>query len=224
MTQAFNRRRFIYTSGSLLLLLPLAQHCKSGSDKEKGAEKPKERIAARHRSRLRKPPVTMAMVSNRGWYQHSKNRKIHYFDNRGYTPSLEFMKDKAQFDTFIAHLQPWDPKQITMDDWKRNIVKKKKDWMTEQAALAFIAAGSYQNAALVIRERIEKRPANLRLWDLLAITSIKDDQVNTSMQEMVKKYSDSIDKKLYTHLAKFSGADWQTKLKARELTWNNQKI
>jgi hypothetical protein len=224
MKHEFDRRRFISTGGSLLLLLPLAQHCKSKSTKQTNTDSTKSKPTVKRVSKQHKPAITMAMVSNRGWYQHSKNKKIHYFDGRGYTPSLEFVKDKAQFDSFVKHLQPWDAKLISMETWQKNISKKKKDWITEHAALAFIAIENYSGAGTVIQDRIKQRPANLRLWDLMAITSLKDDQVKNSLQQLANNYSNTNDKRLYTHLAKFATADWQSKLRAKELTWNNQKI
>ncbi len=226
MNAGFNRRKFITTSGSILLLLPFAEYCKSKTKPGSDPVKPKEKQVARHVSKRHKPPVTAAMVTNRGWYKNKKNGKIHFFDNRGFTPSLEFMKDKQQFDVFIQRLEPWDAKQITLDIYQKNISKKKKDWITEQAALAFVAAGNYPGAGTIIKERIEKRPSNLRLWDLMAILKLKsgDQQLSAAQQELVARYNSSTDKKLVAHIAKFANADWETKMKEKEITWNNQKI
>ena len=226
MNTGFNRRKFIKTGGSILLLLPLAQYCKSKTKTDSSSNKSKEKPVVRHSSKKRKQPVTAAMVTNRGWYKNKKNGKIHFFDNRGFTPSLEYLKDKKQFDTFVQHLESWYSKQITLEIYKKNISKKKKDWITENAALAFIAAGNYSGAGTIIKERIEKRPANLRLWDLMAILSLRsnDEQLRSAQQQLVATYSGSNDKKLAVHLAKFANADWETKMKAKELTWNNQKI
>ena len=188
MNAAFNRRKFITTGGSILLLLPFAQYCKSRSKTDTG--KPKDKQSIKHTSKMRKPSVNAAMVSNRGWYRNKKNGKIHFFDNRGFTPTLEYMKDKQQFDVFIQRLEPWDAKQITLDIYHKNISKKKKDWITEQAALAFVAAGNFQGAGAIIKERIEKRPVNLRLWDLMAIVILKsnDQQLRSAQQELVARY------------------------------------
>lgn len=226
MHAGFNRRKFITTGSSILLLLPFAQYCKNKSKTDNDPGKPKGKQVARHSTKKHKPPVTMAMVSNRGWYRNKKNGKIHFFDSRGFTPSLEYMKDKQQFDVFVQRLEPWDAKQITLDIYHKNISKKKKDWITEQAALAFVAGGNYSGAGTIIKERIEKRPANLRLWDLMAIMTLRsgDQQVRSAQQELVTKYSSANDKKLVAHLAKFATPEWETKMKAKELTWNNQKI
>ena len=94
----------------MLVMLPILEYCKGKTGKTSNTDssntKPKGKEIAKHVSKRRKPPVTMAMVTNRGWYQHTKNKKIHFFDNRGYTPSLEYMKDKNQFDVFVKHLEP----------------------------------------------------------------------------------------------------------------------
>jgi len=113
---------------------------------------------------------------------------------------------------------------MTLDTYKKNISKKKKDWIAEQAALAFVAIGNYPDAATVVKDRIEKRPANLRLWDLLTIMSVKNDQARAAHQQLVAKYNSTSDKKLASHLAKFANADWPSKLGNKDLTWNNQKI
>ena len=225
MNEGLNRRKFITTGGSILLLLPFAQYCKSKS-KSETKEKSKEKPSVKHTSKKHKPAITAAMVTNRGWYKNKKNGKIHFFDNRGFTPSLEYMKDKQQFDVFIQRLEPWDAKQITLDIYHKNISKKKKDWITEQASLAFVSAGNYPGAGTILKERIEKRPSNLRLWDLMAIVALRsgDQQLKASHQELVAKYSSSNEKKLATHIAKFGNPDWETKMNAKELTWNNQKI
>ena len=173
MSTGVNRRKFIKTGGSVLLLLPFAQYCKSKTKTSSSPDKTKEKQVVRHISKKHKPPVTAAMVANRGWYKNKKNGKIHLFDNRGFTPSLEYLKDKKQFYAFIQHLEPWDSKQITLEIYQKNISKKKKDWITENAALAFIAASNFAGAGTIIKERIEKRPVNLRLWDLMAILSIR---------------------------------------------------
>ena len=225
MNAEFNRRKFITTSGSLLMLLPLAQYCKSKS-KTETKEKKKDKPSVKHTNKKHKPAITAAMVTNRGWYRHKKNGKIHFFDNRGFTPSLEYMKDKQQFDVFVQRLEPWDAKQITLDIYHKDIIKKKKDWITEQAALAFISAGNYAGAGTIIRERIEKRPENLRLWDLLGIVTLRsgDQQLKAAQQELVTKYNSSNIKKLPEYIAKFANPDWETKMNAKEIKWNNQKI
>jgi len=225
MNDGFNRRKFLTTSGSILLLLPIAQYCKSKS-KTDSKEKPKDKTSVKHTSKKHKPPITAAMVSNRGWYRNKKNGKIHFFDNRGFTPSLEYMKDKQQFDVFIQRLEPWDAKQITLDIYHKNISKKKKDWITEQAALAFVAAGNYPGAGTIIKERIEQRPSNMRLWDLMGIVTFRsqDQQLKAAQQGLVTKYSSSNIKKLPAYIAKFASPDWEAKMTAKEITWNNQKI
>jgi len=226
MDTGFNRRKFITTGGSLLLLAPFAQYCKSKSKTDSGKDKSKEKQAVKHSSKRHKSPIAAAMVTNRGWYRNKKNGKIHFFDNRGFTPSLEYMKDKQQFDVFIQRLEPWDAKQITLDIYHKNISKKKKDWITEHASLAFIAAANYPGAATIIKERIEQRPSNLRLWDLMAIVALRsnDPQVKATQQELVAKYSSSNVKNLATHIAKFGTPEREAKMNAKELTWNNQKI
>ena len=227
MSEGFNRRKFIKTGGSILLLLPLVEYCKS---KPKGTTsntgKPVNKGIGRHTSKKRKQPIVASMVTNRGWYKNKKNNKIHFFDNRGFTPSLQYLKNKNEFDAFIKHLEPWDAKQMTLEIYQKNISKKSKDWMTETAALAFISSGNYANAAMVIKERITKRPVNLRLWDLLALVTLRsgDEQLKAAQQELVAKYNDTKDKKLYVHLAGFNRPEWQVKMKDKEITWNNQKI
>ncbi len=168
----------------------------------------------------------MKMVSNRGWYKNKKNGKIHFFDERGFTPSLEYLKNDKEFASFVQHLEPWDAKQMTLDIYQKNVSKKNKDWMTEHAALAFISAGNYTGAVTIIKERIEKRPVNVRLWDLLAMVVIKsaDEQVKATQQELMTKYANTNDKQLTARLARFNDAAWQAKMKETELSWNQQKI
>ncbi len=230
MNAPFDRRKFIKTGGSILLLLPLVEYCKS---RPKATDpsvpgKPKEKGIGRHTSKKRKQPITAAMVSNRGWYKNKKNGKIHYFDKRGFTPSLQYLRNKKEFDVFIQHLEPWDAKQLTLEIYHKNISKKNKDWITETAALAFISSGSYANAATIISERIGKRPVNVRLWDLLALVTIRsgDEQLRIAQQELMTKFSNTKDrhKHLGERLAKFNKPEWLAKMKTAEITWDNQKI
>ena len=62
MTVPFNRRNFIKTGGSLLLLMPLAQYCNNKSKNSTAKDKPKEKKVARHTSKKKKPPVNMRDV------------------------------------------------------------------------------------------------------------------------------------------------------------------
>ena len=183
-------------------------------------------MTARHIRKKKKHPLNMAMVNNRGWYKNKKNGKIHFFDNRGFTPSLHYLKNTKELENFVKHLEPWDAKQLTLEIFQKNISKKKKDWITENAALAFSSIGNYANAGTIIKERIEKRPINLRMWDLLAVIALRsaDEQVKATQRELMAKFSNNADKRLAARLGAYDSEAWQTKIKNREFKWNNLKI
>ncbi len=227
MNNNFTRRKFIITGGSLLLLSPLLEFCNDKSKSKSASskpDKPKVKTKAVHTAFKRKHPVTPSMAKNRGWYKNKKNGKIHFFDARGFTPSLEYMKNSKEFDTFISHLEPWDAKQMTVEIFEKKVSKKKKDWITENAALVFTSNGNYAAASQIVRSRIEKRPVNVRMWDLLAVITLKsaDEQLKAAQQTLITKYS--IDKKLTARLTKFSSETWQSKIINRDYKWDNQKI
>ena len=227
MKAGFNRRKFIRTSGSLLLLLPLAQYCNNKSKSAKNDPgKPKDKTTVKRVSKRRKQPIVASMVTNRGWYQNKKNYKIHYFDKRGFTPCLLYLKDKKEFDAFVKHLEPWDVKQLTLPVFEKNVSKKSKDWITENAALAFTNAGNYGSAVTIIKNRIEKRPVNTRMWDLLAVITLRSDdaQLKATQQELITKFSNTKDARLKERLTRYINPDWQTKTKDKGLSWDNQKI
>ena len=168
----------------------------------------------------------MAMVSNRGWYKNNKNGKIHFFDDRGFTPSLQYLKNSKEFETFIKHLEPWDARQLTLEIFQKKVSKKNKDWITEISALAFASSGNYVNAGTILKDRIDKRPVNTRMWDLLGIIALRsgDDQVKTTQRELITKYSNTTDKRLALRLSRYGSESWQTKIKDREFKWDNRKI
>ena len=224
MTAGYDRRRFIQTGGGLLLLLPLAQFCNNGAEKEPAKKKAPQ--AVRHSGKKRKRPVAASTVSNRGWYLNTKNKKIHFFDRRGYTPSLEYLRDAKEFQAFVKHLEPWDPKQLNRSVFDKQVSKKNKDWITEQAALAMAASGNHADAAEVIRRRIEKRPLNFRLWDLLSILALRsgNESLRATQQQLVSSHTGKAMPKLNERLVRYGSADWQEKMRTKEMNWDNQKI
>lgn len=226
MTVPFNRRNFIKTGGSLLLLMPLAQYCNNKSKNSTAKDKPKEKKVARHTSKKKKPPVNMTMVTNRGWYKNKKNGKIHFFDNRGFTPSLLYLKNAKEFDAFVKHLEPWDAKLLTPEIFQKQVSKKNKDWITEQAALVFCTNGNYPAASDIVKNRIEKRPVNVRMWDMMCVISLKsaDEKLKTDQQTMIAKYNNTNNKQLLARLARYNEAAWQTKIKDKDFKWDNRKI
>src|SRR5689334_20247750 len=126
-----SRRKFIQLAGGAGLALVSTSLLNCTYRKKPGgvSNKPVTRV-----SKKRKQPVYSAMVQNRGWYINTKNNKIHYFDKRGFTPSLEYFKNKDEFDRFTQHLQLYDARQLTPDIFYRQVSKKNKDWVTEWAA------------------------------------------------------------------------------------------
>ena len=227
MNAGFSRRKFIQTGGSLLLLLPLVEYCKNKSktgDTKPGNKKRGKKVA--RVSKKRKQPIVAKMVTNRGWYKNKRNGKIHYFDDRGFTPSLLYLKNQKEFETFVQHLETWDAKQLTLEIFEKKISKKSKDWITEQAALAFASSGNYANAASIIGNRIIKRPANVRMWDLLAVIEMRsgNERVKAEQLELIARFSHTANPALKARLAKYVNTDWQAKFKEKGLLWDNQKI
>ena len=225
MLERYNRRNFIISGSAILLLLPFIQYCKSKS-KNTAGDKIKEKQVLRHVTKKRKPPVNMKMVSNRGWYKNKKNGKIHFFDDRGFAPSLQYLKNTKEFEMFIKHLEPWDAKQLTLEIFQKNVSKKNKDWITENAALAFTSFGNYTDAAEIVKSRIEKRPFNVRMWDMFCIITLQsaNEKLKGDQQLLITKYRNTTNKQLLQRLARYDETAWQTKIKDKDFKWDNRKI
>ena len=226
MCAGYNRRKFIMTGGSLLLLLPLAEYCNNGPKQTDIIPRTKGNKTARHIRKFRKPPVNMKMVTNRGWYRNTRNGKIHFFDERGFTPSLEYVKNGREFENFVKHLEPWDARQLTLETFQKNVSKKKKDWITEQAALVFCSTGNYEAAAEVISGRIEKRHLNVRMWDMLAMISLKtaNEKLVSNQAALMAKYNSTDNKLLSARFSRYKEEGWQQKVRNKDFKWDNLKI
>ena len=218
------RRRFIRLAGGTALAGIVSVSFLDCNSTGKKPGNPNNKKLVRTKSRI--PPVKMAQVQNRGWYINKRNNKIHFFDKRGYTPALEFMKNRNEFDTFTRNLQPYDAQQLTLEIYTKQVSKKKKDWIGEQTALAFLSFKKFADAFTVVQGRIEKRPVNYRMWDLAGIVAIRssDSGLSNQFSQLTAKYNSSNDEKLKKRLEKYAGETWQTKIKEKEVKWGDQTI
>ncbi len=73
----------------------------------------------------KKPPIIFARVQNRGWFKNKKNNKIHFFDNKGFTPSLKYLKNDTEFNNFTRNLESFDIQQLTPELFYSKVSKKK---------------------------------------------------------------------------------------------------
>ena len=94
----------------------------------------------------KKPPIIFARVQNRGWFKNKKNNKIHFFDNKGFTHSLKYLKNDTEFNNFTRNLEPFDIQQLTPELFYSKVSKKIKDWITEYAALGFVSINKRADA------------------------------------------------------------------------------
>jgi hypothetical protein len=166
-------------------------------------------------------------VQLRGWNQNTKTKKIHYFDEKGYTPALWYVKDRTQFDLFIKNLAPFDHNSLTMDVYHSQVSKKYRQWIAEHAALSFAARGQLENALMILQEAIHKRPVNYRLWDLAAALAYTPghEVIRTGFETMQTQYSGHSDQRLRSRIEKYADKVWQQKrMNKPGSTWNKQNI
>ena len=123
-------------------------------------------------------------------------------------------------------LNPGMPNSLHLKYFKRMSVKKSKDWITENAALAFTSFGNYTDAAEIVKSRIEKRPFNVRMWDMFCIITLQsaNEKLKGDQQLLITKYRNTTNKQLLQRLARYDETAWQTKIKDKEFKWDNRKI
>ena len=88
------------------------------------------------------------------------------------------------------------------------------------------ATGNYEAAAEVISGRIEKRHLNVRMWDMLAMISLKtaNEKLVSNQAALMAKYNSTDNKLLSARFSRYKEEGWQQKVRNKDFKWDNLKI